>query len=157
MQTSIASHTGKRFLLPGLRLPVLGFSPPLWKSPVGVDSPKMKVSCRLGAYWLYLGYSTTERVLSSVCEPWGSLSLLCFLLPHPCGCRTADNIRTTHSRHSTVCQSTKPFDCVSTLTDAVAPTYICIQRCDPRKKPGNVLSRRAFLCHGTTIHRTPCC
>ena len=42
---------------------------------VSVDSPKVTVSCRLGAYSLYFGYSTTERVLSSVCEPWGSLSL----------------------------------------------------------------------------------
>ena len=43
---------------------------------VSVDSPKVTVSCRLGAYSLYFGYSTTERVLSSVCEPWGSLSPL---------------------------------------------------------------------------------
>ena len=57
-----------------------------------------------------------------VCEPWGSLSLL--LSPfHPRGCRATDNTRTKHSRYSTVCQSTKPFDCVSTLTDAVAPTF----------------------------------
>ena len=42
---------------------------------VGVDSPKVTVSCRLGAYWFYLGYSTTERVLSSVCESHGSISL----------------------------------------------------------------------------------
>ena len=86
---------------------------------VGVDSPKVTVSCRLGAYWFYLGYSTTERVLSYVC---GALSLFCFLLPHPRGCRATDNTRTKHSRYSTLCQSTKPFDCVSTLTDAVAPT-----------------------------------
>ena len=51
-----------------------------------------------------------------------SLALSCFLLPHPHGCRITDNTRTKHSRYSTACQSTKPFDCVSTLTDAVAPT-----------------------------------
>ena len=90
---------------------------------VGVDSTKVKVSCRLGAYWLYLGYSTTERVLSSVCVSRGAHSLFCFLLPHPRGCRTTDNTRTKHSRYSTVCQSTKPFDCVSTLAEAVAPTF----------------------------------
>ena len=33
---------------------------------VGVDSPKLTVSCRLGAYCFYLGCSTTEHVLSSV-------------------------------------------------------------------------------------------
>ena len=62
-------------------------------------------------------------------EPWGSLSLslFCFLLPHPRGCRTTDNTRTKHSRCSTVRQSTKPFDCVSTLTDAVAPTRCMIR------------------------------
>ena len=95
-----------------------------------MDSPKVTVSCRLGAYWLYLGYSTTERVLSSVCVSRGAHSLtlsFCFLLPHPRGCRTTDNTRTKHSRYSTVCQSTKPFDCVSTLTDAVAPTRCMIR------------------------------
>ena len=89
---------------------------------VGVDSPKVTVSCRLGAYWLYLGYSTTERDLNSVCVSRGALSLSCFLLPHPRGCRTTDNTPTKHSRYSTVCKSTNLFDCVSTFTDAVAPT-----------------------------------
>ena len=42
---------------------------------VGVDSPKLKASCRLGTYWLYLGYSTTERVLSSVWVSRGGHSL----------------------------------------------------------------------------------
>ena len=97
-----------------------------------------------------------------VCVPWGSLSLFCFLLPHPRGCRTTDNTRTKHSRYSTVCQSTKPFDYVPTLTDAVAPTrplrfrterctvrlYQCVKygpqgrkrvaRTDPRTKKGYV-------------------
>ena len=86
-----------------------------------MDCPKVTVSCRLGAYWLSLGCSTTERGLSSVCVSHGALSLFCFLLPHPRGCRTTDNTRTKHSRYSTVCQWTKPFDCVSTLTDAAAP------------------------------------
>ena len=63
-----------------------------------------------------------------VCEPWVSLSLSlslslsCFLLHHPRGCWTTDSTRTKHSRYSTVCLSTKLFDCVSTLTDAVGPT-----------------------------------
>ena len=72
---------------------------------VGVDLPKVTVSCRLGAYWLSLGYSTTERVLSSVCESRGAHSQrhFCFLIPHPRGCRTTDDTRTKHSK----------FDCVS--------------------------------------------
>ena len=40
-----------------------------------MDSPKLKASCRLGTYWLYLGYSTTERVLSSVWVSRGGHSL----------------------------------------------------------------------------------
>ena len=40
-----------------------------------MDSPNVTVSCRLGAYWLYLGYSITERVRSSVCVSRGSHSL----------------------------------------------------------------------------------
>ena len=96
-----------------------------------MESPTVTVWCRLGASWLCLGCSTTEHVLSSVRASRGahslSLSLFCFLLPHPRGCRTTDNTRTKHSRCSTVRQSTKPFDCVSTLTDAVAPTRCMIR------------------------------
>ena len=94
-----------------------------------MESPKVTVSCRLGAYWLYLGHSTTERVLSSVCVSRGANSLFCFPLPHPRGCRTTDNTRTKHSRYSTVCQSTKPFDCVSTLTDVAALTALLTCSC----------------------------
>ena len=64
-----------------------------------------------------------------VCVSRGAHSLFCFFLPHPRGCRTTDSTRTRHSRYSTtVCQSTKPFDCVSTLTDAVALTR-CVYMC----------------------------
>ena len=96
------------------------------KSQVGwrCGISKSDGSCRLGAYWLYFGCSTTERVLSYLCVSRGVQSLFCFLLPHPRGCRTTDNTRTKRSRYLTVCQSTKPFDCVSTLTDAVAPTTL---------------------------------
>ena len=98
---------------------------------VGAECTKVTVSCRLGACWLYLGYSTTERVLSSVCMSRGahSYSLFGFLLPHPHGCRTTDNTRTKYSRYSTVCQSTRPFDCVSTLTDVAAPTALLTSSC----------------------------
>ena len=96
----------------------------------------MTVSCRLGACWLYLGYSTTERVLSSVCEPWGSLSLFCFLLPHPRGYRTTDNTRELNIQGIRLCQSTKPFDCVSTLTTRLHHQYIYIYACHVYLAPG---------------------
>ena len=91
-----------------------------------MHSPKVTVSCRLGAYRLHLSFSTTERVLSSVvCVSRGAHShSFCLLLSHPRGCMTTDNTRTKHSSYSTACQSTKPFGSVSTLTDAVAPTAL---------------------------------
>ena len=51
------------------------FSTRVPMTDVGVDSPKVTVSGRLGAYWLYLGCSTTERVLNSLCVIRGAHSL----------------------------------------------------------------------------------
>ena len=91
---------------------------------VGVDSKNdgfVSVGSLLALFGL-LDYRACPEFC--VCEPWGSLFLFCFLLLHPRGCRTTDSTRTKHLRYSTVCQSTKPFDCVSTLADVVAPTSL---------------------------------
>ena len=42
---------------------------------VSVDSPKVTVSCRLGAYSLFGLFDYRARPEFCVCEPWGSLSL----------------------------------------------------------------------------------
>ena len=42
---------------------------------VGVDSPKVAVSCWLGAYRIHLGCSTTARVPKYVCVIRGALFL----------------------------------------------------------------------------------